>query len=332
MTAGRRLGQGLVGLAAAAILGACGDSGGTKLSNEITDNEAQIVGLAAATQIGSLASGLATFSSPAVGGVESGFFVPEAGTGRFLLANLGRLHPRVRPALALLARSESCAPTISDSTDTDGDGIRDNSTATFTAGNCSVYDSLTAITITITGSIDVQDTDDLDTQFGYNVGFTSFEITFSDTATQTADITVGLSGDFGADVTLLTATGTQDVRSRLDIGNTTVFQDDATWTVAYAPATGTIDGSNPTLPAGDFTVDGTYGFSGDVGQGTAAWSFGINTTAPLNYDGVCEDPDWPFESGTVDVFISAQATAGFTVTYAGCGTAGTIAAYDNSTP
>jgi hypothetical protein len=313
MTEVRQLGLGVTGLAMAAMLGACGGDSGPDLATDINDSQAQIIGQAAATQIGALASGLATFSSPAVPGIEAGFFAPQTTTGRFFLHNLGRLHPGVRPALAVLARSETCAPTISDSTDTDGDGIRDNSTAAFTAGNCSVYDSLTATTITITGSINVQDTDDLDTQFGYNVGFSGFEVTFSDTVTQTADISIGISGTFGADVTLLTATGTQDVRTRLD-------------------TTGNIDAANPTLPAGDFTVDGAYSFSGDLGQGSAAWSFGTNTTVPLNYDGTCEDPDWPFESGTVDVFIAARQTVGFTVTYAGCGIPGTIAAYDNSTP
>ena len=332
MTEVRKLRLGITGLATAAILGACGGDSGTDLATDINDGQAQIIGQAAATQIGALASGLATFSSPAVAGLQEGFFAPQTATGRFFLHNLGRLHPRVRPALALLARSETCAPTISDSTDSDGDGIRDNSTATFSTANCSVYDSLTATTVTITGSINVQDTDDLNTQFGYHVGFTRFEVSFSDTSAQTADIAIGISGNFGADVTLLTATGTQDVRTHLDLGNTTVFRDDATWTVAYAPATGNIDPANTTLPAGDFTVDGTYAFSGDAGQSSAAWSFGVNTTAPLNYDGTCQDPDWPFESGTVDVFISARQTVGFTVTYAGCGTPGTIAAYDNSTP
>jgi hypothetical protein len=332
MTEVRKLGHGVIGLAMAAMLGACGGDSGPNLATDINDGQAQIIGQAAATQIGALASGLATFSSPAVAGLEGGFFAPQTTTGRFFLHNLGRLHPSAGPALAVLARLETCAPTISDSTDTDGDGIRDNSTAAFTAGNCSVYDSLTATTITITGAINVQDTDDFDTQFGYNVGFSGFEVTFSDTVAQTADIAIGISGTFGADVTLLTATGTQDVRTRLDIGNTTVFADDATWTVAYAPTTGNIDPANPTLPAGDFTVDGAYSFSGDVGQGSAAWAFGVNTTSPLNYDGTCQDPNWPFESGTLDVFISARQTVGFTVTYAGCGLPGTIAAYDNSTP
>jgi hypothetical protein len=332
MTEVRKLGLGVTGLAMAAMLAACGGDSGPDLATDINDGQAQIIGQAAATQIGALASGLATFSSPALPGVEGGFFAPQTTTGRFFLHTLGRLHPAAGPALAHLTRSETCAPSISDATDTDGDGILDNSTAVFTTANCSVYDSLTATTITITGSISVLDTDDLDTQFGYTVGLSRFEVTLSDTVTQTADISIGISGTFGADVTLLTATGTQDVRTRLDIGNTTVFTDDATWTVAYAPTTGNIDPANPTLPAGDFTVDGGYSFSGDVGQGSAAWAFGVNTTAPLNYDGTCQDPNWPFESGTLDVFISARQTVGFTVTYAGCGIPGTIAAYDNSTP
>lgn len=328
----RKLGLRMTGLATVAILWACGGDSGPDLATDINDSQAQIIGQAAASQIGALASGLATFRSPAVAGLEGGFFAPQTTTGRFFLQNLGRLHSGVRPALAALARSETCAPTISDSTDTDGDGIRDNSTAAFTVGNCSVYDSLTATTVTITGSITVQDTDDLDTQFGYNVAFSRFKVTFSDTVASTADIAIGISGNFGADVTLLTATGTQDVTTHLDIGNTTVFRDDATWTVAYTPTTGTIDPANATLPAGDFTVDGTYSFSGDAGQGSAVWGFGINTTAPLNYDGTCEDPSWPFESGTLDVFIAARQTVGFTVTYGGCGIPGTISAYDNSAP
>jgi len=332
MTSVRNLGLAATGLALTLILGACGGDSGPDLATDIDNGQAQVVGLAAAAQVGSLSASLATFSSPAVAGLEGGLFAPQTATGRFFATNLGRLHPSLRPALARLTLSETCAPDISNPADTDGDGIADDATVTFTVANCSVYDSLTATTLTVTGTVRVIDTDDLDTQFGYDVAFTRFAVNLADTVAQTADITVGLSGDFNADVTLLTATASQNVRTGLVLGNTTVFADASNWTVSYAPASGNIDPANTTLPAGDFTVDGTYNFSGDAGNTTAAWGFGMNTTAPLAYDGSCTDADWPFEGGTVDVFIGSRPTAGFTVTYAGCGTPGTITAYDNSTP
>jgi hypothetical protein len=311
-----------------AALGACGgDSGGPKSATTITQQQATVIGDAAASQIGSIAGSLTTFSAPSVGGV-GGLFAPQTVSGRFLAAAIGRRSPQLRDGLALISRAGACQPAVTDSTDTDGDGIEDNATYTFTGGNCTYTDTASGTTISIVGSVHVQDTDDANTFYGYAIGFTGFGITVSDTSAATPDISTSLSGSFGTDVGVGGATGTENLHTTFKLGANTVFADNAVWTVSYTPSAGPVDTTVAQLPAGDLDINGQYSFSGDDGSGNSqAWAFGVQTTQSLAYDGTCTDDQWPFDAGIVNVYIAANQTVGFTVTYNGCGVAADVTSY-----
>jgi hypothetical protein len=323
------LGLATAGLAGALAIGACGgDSGGPKSATTIDQSQAAVVGEAAAGQIGALANGLITFNSPPVGGLDGGFLAPQSVSGRFLAATIGGRSPAIRRALALLARADTCNPTVSNSTDTDGDGIEDNNTITFSASNCTFLDTLTGVQFSVAGSVHIQDTDDANTFYGYAIGFSGFGVTLTDTSGQSPDLGYSLNGSFGSDVGTGSATATQNLRSSFRVGATTVFADAAVWTVGYAPTSGTIDPLATQLPAGGIDVNGSYAFSGDAGSGNSeSWSFGVRTNTSLQYDGSCTDDLSPFTSGTMDVYIVANQTVGFNVAYGGCGAPVDITAY-----
>ena len=327
MKAVSKFGSVTAGLAASLVLVACGDSGGPKSSMTIDQSQAAVVGDAAAGQIGSLANGLITFNAPAIGGLGGGFFAPQSVGGRFLAATIGRRNPTMQRGLALLARAGTCNPTVTDSTDTDGDGIEDNNTITFSAANCTFLDSLTGVEISVSGSVHIQDTDDANTFYGYAIGLGGFAVTLSDTSGQSPDLSYSLTGSLGSDVGTGSATGSQNLRTSLRYGTTTLFADAAVWTLGFAPASGVIDPAATQLPAGGIDVNGSYSFTGDIGGSTETWSFGVRTNSSLQYDGSCTDDLSPFTSGTMDVYIAANQTVGFTVAYGGCGAPVNITAY-----
>ena len=317
------------GLVAALALTACGGDDNTG-STDITPAQAAVVGAAAVEQLGGFASGLSHFSTPGVGGLGSGFFAPAAPGGRVLASNLGRLNPKIRRSLALLSRAPDCVPSQSDPADTDGDGIQDDNVVTFTAANCTFSDTTEQgepLTVTVTGSVRIQDTDGATTLFGYQVGIAGFTVTVADTVSSTPDLSVSVTGTFDTDVRSSLANASQNLRTALRLDGTKVFGDHANWALGYTPTGGPITLGAETLPAGEFTVNGSYDWNGAYKTAEGDWSFSLQTPLALAWDGACEDDDWPFESGQLKGSITARRSVGFTVDYAGCGVIGTITAY-----
>jgi hypothetical protein len=328
MAAGRLRTTG-AGLAAVLAMAACGGSDNNGGNTDINPAQAEVIGQAAVEQLGGLANGLSHFTTPGIGGLASGFFAPSAAGGRVLLSSIGRLHPSIRRSLALLSRADDCTPSESSTTDTDGDGIPDDNLVTFTAANCAFSDTTETgepLTFTVTGTVRIQDTDGASTLFGYQVGIAAFTVTVADTIGSTPDISVSVSGSFDANVQTALANASQNLRTSLRLNGTKVFGDHADWAVGYTPTAGGIDINAETLPPGEFTLNGSYNWNGDYGNANGDWSFSLQTTAPMVYDG-CDDDQWVFESGQLKGAISARQTVGFTVDYAGCGVPGTITAY-----
>jgi hypothetical protein len=266
------------GIAVAVALGACGgdDNNGT---TDITPAQAAVVGGAAVHQLGGLANGLSHFNTPAVGGLASGFFAPAAPAapgGRVLFSTLGRLHPLIGRSLGQISRVADCTPDENDGTDTDGDGIQDDNVVTFSNANCSFSDTTNQgepLTVTVHGQVRIQDTDDATTLFGYRVGIIGFTVTVSDTVTGTPDVSVTVTGTFDADVQGTLANASENLRTSLLLNGNKVVGDHANWALGYTPIAGTITLGSETLPAGSFTVNGSYDWNGDCNNAQGDWSF-----------------------------------------------------------
>jgi hypothetical protein len=320
------VGAGIVAVLAMAACGGDDNSGST----DITPVQAAVVGGAAVDQLGGLANGLSHFNTPGVGGLASGFFAPAAPGGRMFATTLGRLNPTIRRSMALLSRAADCVPGESDPTDTDGDGIQDDNVVTFTAANCSFADTTDAgepLAVTVTGSVRIQDTDGATTLFGYRVGIAGFTVTVADTISGTPDVSVMVTGGFDADVQGSLANASENLRTSLLLNGNKVVGDHANWALGYTPIAGTITLGSETLPAGEFTVNGSYDWNGAYNNAQGDWSFSLQTPLPLLWDGACDDDQWPFEEGQLKGAITARRSVGFKVDYVGCGLIGTITAY-----
>jgi hypothetical protein len=313
------------GLTAMLALAACGGDSSSGNTN-LTQDQAAAVGSAAVGAVGDLVSGLTHFATPDVGGLGSGFFAPMAPGGRVLTASVSRLDPRIARGLAHISAGD-CTPAQTNTTDTDGDGIQDDNTITFTIANCSFTDTTDQgdpVTFSLTGKVRVQDTDGAAVFFGYRVAFTALTITAQDTAG--ASVAAGLSGTVDVSVQGTLASSSEDLRSSLRLDGAKLYGDHAKWTATYTPSTGTITPGTTSLPAGQFAINGNYGWNGQLGD----WSFTLLTPAPLTYDGACDSPEWPFGSGQLQGAITLRQTVGFTVDYTGCDTPGTIMVYGNT--
>jgi len=319
-----------LGLAAALALGACGGGdGGGGTSTSLDPAQAAVVGEVAATQVSGMASGLTNFNYSG-GSLGGGFFAPATPGGR-LIGALVKGAPSLRHRAAFQAfvqRQDDCSPTVDDETDSDQDGVPDNALYTFA---CSFTDSITGDDFSVTGTIGVQDVHDVANGFGFNITFTNFTFasSFTDQQNNTTEFETEVDGSYGTDITTAAVGATQDVAWAFRLNGRRVFFSSWDWNVGFTPDAGTVDWVAADFPAGTFDINGDFIFSGDAGQDSGDWAFSLNTTNALVYDGSCAlEP--PFASGTIEGAIIARTSVGFTINYTGCGSAETIAAFDNN--
>jgi len=316
----------VIGLAATLALGACGGGGGGSKSTTISSAEAAVVGEVAASQINGMTSGLVNFNSGS-GSLGGGFFAPASATGKLLDGVMRAIpSPAHRVAFTRLRQDPNCTPAVDDETDTDQDGVPDNATYTF---NCSYTDLQDGSSFTVTGAVNLQDSRDVASGFGFAISLNTFKfaLTFpGQNGPTTTEVVV--NGLYNADVLSSNASAGQNVSFVFRVNNRRVFLSSWNWNIGFTP-NGTIDFGAEDMPPGEFSLNGNFVFQGDAGQNAGDWAFSLNSTSPLVYDGTCSlEP--PFASGQIDGAIVARSSVGFTVTYTGCGQLETITAFDNN--
>jgi hypothetical protein len=316
-----------VSLAGMLAVSACGGDSGPAGSSTISQLQANVVGAEATSQVGDIAAGVAGFgfTGDSLGG---GFFSRAALRGR--MTTLERVVPsRYRSQLAQLRGGDpNCVPTATgDTTDSDGDGIENNATYTFTAANCFYQDTL-GNGFAVTGSVSIQDTDGGATLFGFAIDFNRRKVLFySDSASAGFD----WDGTHTATVTSATATTNQAFTARWRVNDLPVYSARYSWGLVYTPDTGTIDPSTQqTLPDGTFDLTGAYAWSGQFGTADGDWTFNISTPTPLHWSSSCEGLDPPFDGGQVRASINGRSNIGFTADFTACGTPPVITTFDNT--
>ena len=279
---------------------ACSDSTPNIVTTTMDASEADVVGRQAADLLGPAAGGLMAFD-PDEAVLGLGFLFPTGPSG-----------PSPRPLLAPIARAlagnaPGCSPEQSDPTDTDGDGIYDDNTVTFTAANCTTVDP-DGLPLVATGTIRIRDQGTL---FGWLVNFTSLSIKVGDA---TAHDQVTVNGSYAADVGAAGASATQKLSAIVvstSEGNYS-FSDD--WALSFAPSGGGVIVAGGPFPAGAFDLAGSFSYTG----GGRNFLLSLLTTQPLAIDGACSGQP-PFQSGQVVGEITARRSAGFLITFNGCG-------------
>lgn len=326
MRGSRKLGLFASGLAGMLALGACGGDSSPG-STTISQQQAAVVGAEAASQVSDIAAGVTGFSFTG-GSLGSGFFSRAALRGR--MSTLDRVIPaRYRPQLAALRGGNGqCDPTVAgDSTDSDGDGIENNATYTFTSGNCFYQDSL-GNGFAVTGSVSIQDTDGGATLFGFSLDMNRLKVLFyNDSASAGLD----WDGTYTANVTSTSAATSRHFVTRFHVNNQIPYSFGDNWTLTFVPDTATIDpASQSTLPDGTFDITGSYNWSGAFGNADGDWSFSISTPTPLHWNTACDGQDPPFDGGQLRASIVGHSNIGFTADYSACGTPPVINTFDNT--
>jgi hypothetical protein len=351
MKSTQRLGLFATALAGVVALGACGGSSSPSQDKTITSGDAQVVAQGAASQVGSIASGLTSFGVSDPTGGFGGFFGSAKRPALHLLRLAQAGAPaRMRPMLAKfanLATPEACdfggTADTGSSTDSDADGIPDNQVLTFV--NCVVLIDTTQVdtetvisTFTITGSLGIADskaTGDL-LAYSANVGNLVLSEVQQYSASGTYSLAFGFDGSFGGRWAPALAASTENLTFDLTLSiptaarftpaaNTTYrysYLDN--FTVDFAPDQGSSIALDQAFPSGLFSFGGDFRWSGDDGTTSGNWQFDLSTDSPgLSYDSGCA-ADPPFTGGVVRGAIHVNDTVGFTVTYGGCGLQPTV--------
>ena len=172
-----------------------------------------------------------------------------------------------------------CA-TVSSTVDTDGDGIRDNSTFTYALPACS-FTGWRGGNVELTGVISISDPDPAPS-FAYLLTYDNFKWRY--TAPNTVD---SWSATRNGSRTLTATQSQLSLSNQVSIVRTFARRGDATVAhnilLVFTPDAGTTLVRGQPLPSGTATKSGQMTFSRD---GTVR-SFTVNTVTPLRYDASC---------------------------------------------
>lgn len=312
----------LLGVVAAAGLAACGgsDSTASSANDTMSAGEAGNVGSTAASLIGGAATSLAGFTIDDGTLTDPGLNAPGVVPRQrnIIMAALragARMNRGLNPSIQAADGGvlDNCTPDLTNSTDTDGDGIYDDATATFTSSNCT-YTNDAGATVVATGSIRVQDKG---TIYGFQVTFNSLRYDLSDGSSSGA---LTISGTYSATVGSQLASVGENLHVSLTNNSGGSANLSEAWTLTFDPDA-TISGSATALPSGVFGIAGS--FSATVNGKT--WSLILVSDTPLVYDGSCAVSP-PFTSGTLEGQIAAKRNHGFSVVFNGCGSDPTFSA------
>jgi hypothetical protein len=215
---------------------------------------------------------------------------------------------------AMVLTSPACTPAVVGAEiDTDGDGIPDDATTTYTATNCTVYDSATGNAYLGRGSHRLRDTND--DRYGFrfemmDLSIRQYEgdpisfvnVTYNVTETARTTATSGtyrivvdassLSGDY--------TSGSSARHIQWDITQT------------FTPV-GTIPVGGP-LPDGTLTVSGDLDVTISDLAAPARMQLEVVTTVPLIYDDGCGG----LTSGAHEMRLNGSTTEGVHVVFAAC--------------
>jgi hypothetical protein len=267
----------LVAGAAAAVLTACGDS--TDPDDPLPDNAATAVGLTVSDDV-------------------------EASLDAFFPTRL--LQP--------LSTGPTIDPCVTPSSpaDTDGDGVPNDASYTFTAPPCR-YTGVRGFTLDVVGELRIADPRPDTAGFGASIFLTAlrFSLSSDDTDNNYSVVRNGTITLTGTTAGLELATNLQVQRSFTGLLDARVNQ---VLTVGFDPES-TLQINQP-LPDGSVTVSGAVGWT----RGTESFDLIITTATPLHYDASCEAISQRFDDGELHVSGTFGETPGFVrITWEECG-------------
>jgi hypothetical protein len=207
--------------------------------------------------------------------------------------------------------------TPSSSAETDGDGVPDDATYTFTAPPCR-YTGVRGFTLDVVGQLRIVDPAPETPGFGANLSLTDLRFSLS-AEDSDKNYSVRRNGTMtltGSPAALELATDLQVQRSFTGLLDASA---EHVWTVGFDPETSLQ--INQPLPSGSVTVSGTVGWT----RGQESFDLTITTATPLHYDASCEATGERFDAGELRVSGTFGETPGFVrIVWENCGDDPTI--------
>ena len=206
---------------------------------------------------------------------------------------------------------EPCV-TPSSPTDTDGDGVPDDASYTFTAPPCR-YEGIRGFDLDVVGQLRITDPAPETAGFGATVTLTGlrFSLTAEDSDKDysvTRNGTVTLTGSAAG---LEQTVDLQVLRTFTGLPDASVEHQ---WTVGFDPEA-TLQINQP-LPSGSVTVAGTVNWA----RGSESFSLTVTTATALHYDATCEATGQRFDDGELRVAGTFDETPGYVrITWEDCG-------------
>jgi hypothetical protein len=196
--------------------------------------------------------------------------------------------------------------------DTDGDGVPDDASYTFTAPPCR-YTGVRGFTLDVVGQLRIEDPAPETAGFTADITFTNLRFSLAaEDSDQNYSVTrngqVFLSGTpAGLELT----GGVQLLRSFTGLSDAAV---EHVWTIGFDPEA-TLQINQP-LPNGSVTVAGTVNWS----RGDEAFDLTVTTISPLHYSASCDETGQRFDDGELAVSGTFGETPGSVrITWRECG-------------
>jgi hypothetical protein len=208
-------------------------------------------------------------------------------------------------------------PTVGSIADTDGDGIPNDQTLTFTNPPCTVV-GLRPGTLGVTGTVRIQDSTASDSS-SYRLTFTDLAWTAVDTVGGTRGFTATRNGTrsrTATDSSTVLNTNMTIVRQRAGRANTTITLTSlAEFTADTVTPPDTVKLGLP-LPKGTLTITGNLNWR----RSTENWDLAIATPTPLAFDTTCTTTPQRISTGALTLTGTISGANGvLTLTWAGCG-------------
>lgn len=192
-----------------------------------------------------------------------------------------------------IGEAEDPCVTGSSTTETDGDGVPDDASYTFTAPPCR-YEGIRGFTLDVVGQLRISDPAPETPGFGAVVDLANLR--FSLTA---EDSDLNYSVTRNGRVTLTGSTTELQLASELQVLRTFTGLSDAAvehlWVLGFDPET-TLQINEP-LPSGSVSVAGSVNWT----RGAENFDLTVTTVTPLHYNAACNEPGQRFDAGELAV-------------------------------
>lgn len=303
------------GLVIVLLLGGCGSDGGG--SATLSDAQAMELSGALSNELGNLTAGLVRFDLSG-SGMQGSLPAPGAMPAGILAGLVGRGPSAAhREAYRAAIAQMKCAPSVSDSTDSDADGLPDNALYTW---NCSYLDS-TGYGYSLKGKARLRDVHDASAGVGYSILIDHLTFTSSGSGgpvgSSPTTTSTEVNGTLLSDASATGAGAYQDMEWLSSENGIRTARVHWKLNLTFLPDA-PIDFAGKDLPAGGFTLDGRFSYLGDAAQSPGNWTFAVSTVTPMYFNGTC-DLTPAFTQGAIKAALTADDQLGFYLIYTGCG-------------